>query len=65
MKNLMFVLFTAILVNINTAMSQKPAVVISNKPGWYKIGEVTVALKTETESIIVFGHGRRNHGHGS
>lgn len=35
--------------------AQKPAVVLSDEPGWHKIGQITASFETETESIIVLG----------
>ncbi len=55
MKNIILILLAAFLFSANAAIAQKPGVVISNKAGWHKIGEVTASLKTETESIIVLG----------
>src|SRR4051812_26400887 len=55
MKNNIILILFAALFNMNAALAQKPGVVISNKAGWHKIGEVTASLKTETESIIVLG----------
>jgi hypothetical protein len=41
-------------VGVNT-YAQKPAVVISNEPGWHKIGEISADFKTDMESISVHG----------
>jgi len=38
-----------------SAFAQKPAVVISDEPGWHKIGEINASLEMETESIVVLG----------
>jgi hypothetical protein len=40
------------------ALGQKPAVVISNEPGWHKIGEISASFKTQSESIVVLGADR-------
>jgi hypothetical protein len=42
------------LVAVNS-YAQKPAVVISNEPGWHKIGEISADFKMDTESISVHG----------
>jgi hypothetical protein len=42
------------LVGVNS-YAQKPAVVISNEPGWHKIGEISADFDTDTESISVLG----------
>jgi hypothetical protein len=47
----MFVLFAS-----GAALAQKPAVVTSDKPGWHKIGETTVSLKSEKDEIAVIGN---------
>ena len=41
-------------VGVNT-YAQKPAVVISNEPGWHKIGEITADFNMDSESISVHG----------
>lgn len=38
-----------------SVFAQKPAVVLSDEPGWHKIGQITASFETETESIIVLG----------
>jgi hypothetical protein len=45
-------LFFGIVVS---ALAQKPEVVVSDKPGWHKIGEVTASFKMKNESIVVMG----------
>ncbi|MBI2269869.1 MAG: DUF2541 family protein [Bacteroidetes bacterium] len=39
-------------------LAQKPAVIVSDKAGWHKIGETTVDYTTETDEIIVIGADR-------
>jgi len=46
------VLFGLLTTNL---FAQKPAVVISNEPGWHKIGEITASFTSQTESISVLG----------
>jgi F0F1-type ATP synthase membrane subunit b/b' len=36
-------------------VAQKPAVVMSDKAGWHKIGEITASFKMQNESIVVWG----------
>ena len=50
---LIFVVLSAFLVN--AAFAQEPSVMLSNKPGWHKIGEVKADFKMENESISVLG----------
>ena len=40
---------------VNAALAQAPSVMLSDKPGWHKIGEVKADLKMENESISVLG----------
>jgi hypothetical protein len=49
---LFFVLFVALA---NVSFAQEPGVVVSNKAGWHKIGEVKASFKMENESIAVLG----------
>jgi hypothetical protein len=42
---------------VNT-YGQKPAVVLSNEPGWHKIGEISASFELETEAIAVLGADR-------
>jgi hypothetical protein len=37
------------------AFAQKPAVMISDKPGWHKIGQITASFKMEKEELVVLG----------
>lgn len=41
--------------NVHTARAQKPGVVLSNEPGWQKIGETEASFKSQDESIAVIG----------
>ncbi len=53
------ILFAMFVFSYCTGMfAQQPAVVISDKDGWHKIGETTVAFKTETDEIAVIGADR-------
>jgi hypothetical protein len=49
---LFLVLFVALA---NITFAQEPGVVVSNKAGWHKIGEVKASFKMENESIAVLG----------
>ena len=58
MKKVMIVfavLFTAI---VNFAQAQKPSVMLSDKPGWHKIGEVKADFKMEDQTIAALGNDR-------
>lgn len=49
------VFLIALVAYAQAALAQEPAVVVSDKPGWHKIGEVKADFKTESESIAVMG----------
>jgi len=49
------VLFMMLLACGQLALAQDPAVVVSSKSGWHKIGDVKADFKTENESISVLG----------
>lgn len=60
MKKLLIVLFVPVL--LNTAYAQKPAitdkkpaVVLSDKAGWHKIGETVANFKSDRDELIVMG----------
>ena len=50
---LVFFALTAMLVKI--ASAQEPSIMLSDKPGWHKIGEVKADFKMENQSISVLG----------
>ena len=50
---LVFAVLAAVLVNF--AYAQTPSVMLSDKPGWHKIGEVKADFKMENQSIAVLG----------
>jgi len=59
MKNLKTILFVLFLVaNFNVVFAQKPAVVLSDKSGWQKIGETKVDFTHEKDEILVIGASR-------
>jgi hypothetical protein len=49
----LFVVMSAFI--INSAFAQEPSIMLSDKPGWHKIGEVKADFKMENESIAVLG----------
>jgi hypothetical protein len=56
MKKLMVVIVLALFAwNIDSAHAQKPAIVLSDEPGWQKIGETVASFRSEDESIVVLG----------
>ena len=55
MKKSIVVLVVFFAVLTTAAYAQEPGIVVSNKAGWHKIGEVKADFKTETESISVLG----------
>jgi hypothetical protein len=48
----------AIAGSIGIASAQTPAVMVSDAAGWHKIGERTVAFKTDRDEISVIGSDR-------
>ncbi|MEP7168112.1 MAG: hypothetical protein ABI855_01955 [Bacteroidota bacterium] len=57
MKKLMVIimLISGLAANVK---AQKPAVVLSGKPGWHKIGEITASFKVDKDAIMVLGADR-------
>src|SRR5688572_1099675 len=55
MKKVTLVFFVMSAMLINTAFAQEPSVMLSDKPGWHKNGEVKANFKMENESIAVLG----------
>jgi hypothetical protein len=56
MKKLMVVIAMALFAwNVDTAYAQKPGVVLTDEPGWQKIGETVASFKSQDESIAVIG----------
>lgn len=56
MKKLVGVIVLMLLAaHVNFTFAQEPAIMMSNKPGWHKIGEVKASFDMENESISVLG----------
>ena len=55
MKRIQIVMLVILAAIGSSVYAQKPAVVVSDKEGWHKIGEVNADFKTESESITVMG----------
>jgi hypothetical protein len=51
---LLFVMLFAVL--LNSAFAQEPSVMLSDDPGWHKIGEVKADFEAEDQSITVLGN---------
>jgi hypothetical protein len=58
MKKATLVLVVLFAALINSAFAQEPSVMLSDKPGWHKIGEVKADFKMENQSISVLGKDR-------
>ncbi len=54
----MIMMLLAIAGSIGIASAQTPAVMVSDATGWHKIGERTVAFKTDKDEIVVIGSDR-------
>jgi hypothetical protein len=51
-----FVVLTALFIALSSSVfAQEPSVMLSDKPGWHKIGEVKADFKMENQSISVLG----------
>jgi len=55
MKKIILVFFAMSALLFNTAFAQEPSIMLSDKPGWHKIGEVKADFKMENQSISVMG----------
>lgn len=56
MKRTVVLITILLIATINFAIAQEPAIIISDSPGWHKIGEVKASFRTESESIAVIGN---------
>ena len=55
MKKVILVFFVMGALLVNRAFAQEPSIMLSDKPGWHKIGEVKADFKMENQSISVMG----------
>lgn len=55
MKKVLVMAMAFLGMAATSALSQKPAVVMGNEPGWEKIGETVASFKSQDESIAVLG----------
>ena len=55
MKKLTTIILIAVLGNFAPAFAQKPAVILSDKTGWHRIGKVTVDFAKDRDQIDVLG----------
>ena len=58
MKKLKMIILLATAGIFGELAAQQPAVMISDKTGWHRIGETTVDFKKETDEIVVLGADR-------
>jgi hypothetical protein len=56
MKKAALVGVVLLVAFVTSAFAQEPSVMLSNKPGWHKIGEVKADFKMENQSISVLGN---------
>ncbi|MEP7168088.1 MAG: hypothetical protein ABI855_01830 [Bacteroidota bacterium] len=56
-KKILIVLFL-LASGFETMFAQQPAVILSDKKGWHKIGETTVDFKKDRDEILVMGADR-------
>lgn len=55
MKRTVLIILLAIAANFGKLTAQTPAVMVSDKPGWHKIGEKTVDFTRDRDEISVIG----------
>ncbi len=53
MKKKLIIILLVIAGGYGTAIAQTPAVMLSDKAGWHKIGEQTVSFQKERDEILV------------
>ncbi len=58
MKKVLMISLLAIAGGYATAIAQPPAIMVSDKAGWHKIGETTVNFQKERDEILVLGADR-------
>jgi len=58
MKKLLIIIILVITSGVSTLSAQIPAIVVSDKSGWNKIGETTVDFKKESDEIVILGADR-------
>ena len=55
MKKVLMITLLAITGSYGIALAQSPAVIVSDKTGWHKIGERTVDFSKDRDEILVMG----------
>ena len=55
MKKFIISILLVLPLFVTNIYAQKPAVMISDEPGWHKIGQLTASFKMEKEELIVMG----------
>lgn len=55
MKKSALVLIVLLTALVNLSLAQQPSIMLTDDPGWQKIGEVKADFKAENESIEIFG----------
>lgn len=58
MKKAILVFIVLFAALANSVFAQEPSIMLSDKPGWSKIGEVKADFKMENQSISVLGKDR-------
>ena len=58
MKKLVVVLMLTLTGSAGVVFSQIPAVVVSDKTGWHKLGETKVNFKTDRDEFLITGADR-------
>jgi len=58
MKKLMIIAILALSAGYSEMQAQQPAVVVSDKTGWHKIGETKVDFTKDKDEVVVMGSDR-------
>ena len=58
MKKVLLSILLATVGICGTTIAQQPAIIVSDKTGWHRIGETTVNFQKETDEIMLFGADR-------
>ena len=58
MKKVLLSILLATVGICGTTIAQQPAIIVSDKTGWHRIGVTTVNFQKETDEIMLFGADR-------
>ena len=58
MKKTLMIMMLIAVAGFSTANAQTPKVILNDKTGWHRIGEVTVNFQKDRDQIVVLGEDR-------